>query len=112
MRRIVGLILLSAVVIAAAWWIKHLAGGLSLQVGHTTIQAPLSVAVLGLIVLVVLIYVGTRILATIFRLPGAFRSGGERRARRRGEAAVTSTLTALAAREPADGWATRRRRCC
>jgi HemY protein len=48
------------------------------------------------------VYLGSRLFATIFRLPGAFRAGGERRARRRGEAAITGALTALAAREPAD----------
>jgi len=102
MRRALLLILVSAVVVAAAWWIGHLSGGLSLQIGQTTIQAPIWVAIVSLIVLVVLIYLGSRVFATIFRLPGAFRAGGERRARRRGEAAITSTLTALAAREPAD----------
>jgi len=102
MRRTLTLILVSAVVIAAAWWIKHLGGGLTLQVGQTIFQAPLPVAILALLLLVVLIYVVTRVFATIFKLPGSFRAGGERRARRRGEAAITSTLTALAARDPAD----------
>jgi HemY protein len=102
MRRTLALILVSAVVVAAAWWIGHLSGGLSLQIGQTIFQAPIWVAIVALAVLVVLIYVATRLFATIFRLPGAFRAGGEKRARRRGEAAITSTLTALAAREPAD----------
>jgi HemY protein len=102
MRRIVALILVSAVVVAAAWWVKHLSGGLTLQVGPTTVQAPLWVAILALLALVVAVYLATRLFATVFRLPGAFRAGGERRARRRGETAITSALTALAARDPAD----------
>jgi HemY protein len=102
MRRILALILVSAVVVAAAWWIGHLTGGLSVQIGQTIFQAPIWVAIIALAVLVVLVYVATRLFATIFRLPGAFRAGGEKRARRRGEAAITSTLIALAAREPAD----------
>jgi HemY protein len=102
MRRTLLLILISAAVVAVAWWIGHLSGGLSVQVGQTIFQAPIWVAILALMVLVVLVYVGSRLFATIFRLPGAFRAGGEKRARRRGEAAITSALTALAARDPAD----------
>jgi HemY protein len=102
MRRIIALILISAAVVAASWWIGHLSGGLSVQVGQTTFQAPIWVAIVALLLLIVVIYVGSRLFATIFRLPGSFRAGGERRARRKGEAAITSALTALAAREPAD----------
>jgi len=102
MRAILTLIALSAVAIGAAWWIQHLTGALSLQVGSTTIQAPLSVAVLALILLTVAIYFSTRVFATIFHLPGAFRRGGAARTRRRGDKAITDTLIALAAREPAD----------
>jgi HemY protein len=102
MRRIIYLILVSAVVVAAAWWIEHLKGGVSLLIGGTTIQAPIAVAVLALLVLVVAVYLLTRLLATVLNLPGSFRRGGERRARRRGEQAITETLTALAAREPED----------
>ena len=102
MRRILWLIAVCAVAVAAAWWIQHLTGALSLQVGATTVQAPISVAVLALMLLAVAIYLATRLLATIFRLPGAFRRGGVESRRRRGDSAVTSTLIALAAREPAD----------
>jgi HemY protein len=101
MRAILGLIIVSAVAVGAGWWIEHLVGALTLQLGGTTVQAPLSVAVLALILLVVAVYVITRLLATIFGLPGAFRRGGVARTRRRGDAAVTKTLIALAARDPA-----------
>jgi HemY protein len=102
MRAILLILLLSAAAVGAAWWVEHLTGLVSLQIGATTIQAPLSVGVLALILLVIAIYLVTRVLATIFGLPGAFRRGSERSRRRRGDAAVTSTLVALAAREPAD----------
>jgi HemY protein len=101
MRAILALIVVSGVFVGAAWWIEHLVGALTLQIGGTTVQAPLSVAVLALILLVVVVYLVTRILATIFGLPGAFRRGGQARARRRGDQAVTRTLIALAARDPA-----------
>jgi len=102
MRHIIALILISAAVVAASWWIGHLHGGLALQVGQTTLNAPIWTLILEQLLQMVLLYLGLRLFATIFRLPGAFRAGGERRARRRGEAAITSALTALAAREPAD----------
>ena len=102
MRAILKLIAICAIVVTAAWWIEHLTGALSLQVGATTIEAPLPVATLALLALVVGIYVATRVFATLFHLPGAFRRGGERRTRTRGDKAVTDTLIALAAREPGD----------
>ena len=102
MRVILLILALSAAFVGAAWWVQHLVGAVSLQIGATTVQAPLSVAVLALILLVVLLYVLFRLLATLFGLPGAFRRGGERSRRRRGDRAVTDTLIALAARAPAD----------
>ena len=102
MRAILLIILLSAAAVGAGWYVQHLVGAVSLQVGATTIQAPISLAVLALIALVLALYVLFRLLATILRLPGAFRAGGDRGRRRRGEKAVTGTLLALAAREPAD----------
>ncbi len=102
MRIIILILLLAAAFVGAAWWVQHLVGNVAVQAGATTIQAPLSVAVLALILLVVVLYVLFRLLATLFGLPGAFRRGGERARRRRGDAAVTGTLIALAARDPAD----------
>jgi HemY protein len=102
MRTIVLILAASVVAVAAGWWVQHLVGSVSLVVGSTTIQAPISVAVVALALLVVVIYVLTRLLATLLHLPGAFRRGGELSRRRRGDRAVTETLLALAAREPAD----------
>jgi HemY protein len=102
MRAILLIIALCAVCVGAAWWVEHLVGAVSLTIGPTVVQAPLSVAVLALFVLVVLLYVLFRLLATLFGLPGAFRRGGERARRKKGDQAVTGTLIALAAREPAD----------
>ena len=102
MRSILLILGASITAVAAGWWIGHLDGSVSLVVGATTIQAPISVAVVALILLVLLIYVLTRLVATLLHLPGAFRRGGERSRRRRGDRAVTDTLLALAAREPAD----------
>jgi HemY protein len=102
MRAILALIIVSAIAVAVGWWIEHLVGGLTLQLGGTTVQAPLSVTVLALILVVVAVYLVTRLLATVLGLPGAFRRGGVTRTRRRGDQAVTKTLIALAARDPDD----------
>ena len=102
MRVVLWIILLAAAAVGASWWVSHLVGDLTLNVGHTTINAPLSVAVLALILLIVALYVLFRLLATLLGLPGAFRRGGERSRRKRGDRAVTGTLIALAARDPED----------
>jgi HemY protein len=102
MRRILYLILISAVVVAASWWIAHLTGDVTLHIGATTVKASIAVGLVALLALMVAVYLLTRLLATLFNLPGTFRRGGERRTRKRGEKAITETLTALAAREPED----------
>ncbi len=102
MRAILLILLFAAAAVGAAWWVQHLVGAVSIQVGATTIQAPLSVAVLGLLLFAVVLYVVFRLLATLLGLPGAFRRGNERSRRRKGDRAVTGTLIALAARDPAD----------
>jgi HemY protein len=102
MRIVIGLILLTAAAVGAGWWLVHLTGQFSLSIGSLQIQTPLSVAILTLILIVVAAYVLLRALATVLHLPGAFRTRGHHSRRRRGDAAVTNTLIALAAREPAD----------
>jgi HemY protein len=102
MRAIILIIVLCAAAVGAAWWVQHLVGDITLHLGTLTVQAPLSVGVLALLVAVALLYVLFRLFATIFGLPGAFRRIGDGQRRRRGEAAVTGTLIALAARDPAD----------
>jgi len=102
MRLVLGLILLTAAAVGAGWWLVHLTGQFSLSIGSLQIQTPLSVAILTLILIVLAAYVLLRALATVLRLPGAFRTRGHHSRRRRGDSAVTNTLIALAAREPAD----------
>ena len=102
MRVVLGLIVLAALAVGLGWWLQHLSGALSLTIGTLQIQTPISIAIVALVLTIIAVYLVLRIIATIFRLPGAFRSRGERSRRRRGEAAVTSTLVALAAREPND----------
>ena len=102
MRIVLGLIFLAALAVGVGWWLQHLTGALSLTIGTLQIQTPISIAIVALVLTIIAVYLVLRIVATIFRLPGAFRSRGERSRRRRGDAAVTQTLVALAAREPDD----------
>jgi HemY protein len=102
MRNIIKLMIVAAIAVAAAWWIDHLTGGLSLQVGGLTIQTSLPVAVLALILFVVVLLILFRLLSAVLGFHHVVRRSGDRRGRKKGEDAVTSTLIALAAREPGD----------
>jgi HemY protein len=102
MRAIVKLLVIAALAVAAAWWIDHLTGGLSLQVGSLTIQTSLPVAVLVVLVLLVVLFAAFRVLNALFGFHHVVRRHGTRRNRQKGDDAVTRTLIALAAREPAD----------
>jgi HemY protein len=99
MRHVVALLLVTALVLAGAWWIQHLVGAVTLQAGSYTVQAPLSVAVVSVLLFAALIYGVYRILDALFGLRHVARGISVRGARRKGEQAVTQTLVALAARE-------------
>ena len=102
MRAILTVLLLAAMAVGVSWWVAHLVGQFTLTVGGTVINTSLPIALLALLLFAVALYVLFRVVATIFSLPGAFRRGGERSRRRRGDRAVTDTLVALAARDPED----------
>ena len=99
MRQVLALLLVTGLVIAGAWWIDHLTGAITLQVGTYTVQSPISVFVVALLLLAAAIYGIYRLIGAIFGLHHAVRGIGQRGTRRRGEQAVTQTLVALAARE-------------
>jgi HemY protein len=102
MRTVLSIIIVTALVVAGAWWIQHLVGALTLTVGTLTVQAPISVAVLALLVFAAVLYGLYRILAAVFGFRHVLRRSGERGARKRGDQAVTNVLVALAAREGED----------
>jgi HemY protein len=102
MRTVLGLIVVTALVIAGAWWIDHLAGAMHLTIGGLTIDTPISVAVLALLVFAAALYAVFRLLAALFGIRHVVRRSGSRANRRRGEQAVTGVLLALAAREAGD----------
>ena len=112
MRHVVLILLLAGLAVAGAWWLEHLVGSIDLQVGGLTIQAPLSVAVLALLVLCAALYGLSRLGALLFGIHHAVRRSGERGGRRKGEQAVTATLVALAARGIAGAGRAARLRLC
>lgn len=99
MRAVLGLILVTTLVVAGAWWVQHLTGAVSLTIAGLTVEAPISVAVLALLVFAVVLAVLYRVLHRIFTLHHVVRAAGGRRGARKGEAAMTELLVALAARE-------------
>ena len=99
MRVVLGLILVTALVLGGAWWIAHLSGAVHLTLGSLVIDTPISVAVVALLVFAVALYIVFRLLAALFGIRHVVRRSGSRANQRRGEAAVTGVLVALAARE-------------
>jgi HemY protein len=101
MRQVLGFLLVAALVIGGAWWIDHLVGAVSVQIGGITIDAPISVAVVFMLLFSVAAYWVFRVVEAVLGIRHLVRRGNERSTRRRGEQAVTNTLIALAAREAA-----------
>jgi HemY protein len=102
MRRILWIIVVCALVLAAAWLVAGLPGHVTAEFGDTTVEAATPVVAFALIVLLVVVYVVVRLFAALIGIPG--RTGRWRNARRHraGETAVTRTLLALAAGDKGD----------
>ena len=97
MRKILYILVVSMVALAAAWGIASLPGHVSGEMGDTQIEASTPVIVTALLISFVLLYVLVRWLTHLIRLPrhvGRWRSGGRQRV---GDAAVTAAMVALAA---------------
>ena len=111
MRRVLRIVLVSAIAVAIAWWVASLPGRVSLGIGGLTIQTATPLAVVAAAVLLLILVLLVRLAMALIRLP---RSVGNWRRRRRqsgGEEAVTRTLVALAAGDTtARGLAARARR--
>ena len=112
MRPVISFLIATAIVIAFAFAIAAIPGSVGGQIGDIRFDAPTSIAVALLLVLIAVVYVLLRLVATIFRLPGRFGAGAELRRRRNGDRALTNALLALASGETGDARreATRARR--
>lgn len=102
MRRILVILLVAALVLAAAWYLAGLPGSITARIGSTTIEAPTAVAALAAVVLFLLGHVLLRLLAGLWHLPRRWRFWRSARHRRLGERAATNAMVALAAGEAGD----------
>lgn len=102
MRRVLLVLLVGGVVLAAAWMLAGLPGRVTAEIGAFTFEAATPVAALGLLLLFVVLYALVRLLGAAIRLPRALRTRQAARRRRLGDLAVTRTLLALAAGEKGD----------
>jgi HemY protein len=102
MLRILGVLVVSAVVVAIAWWIAALPGHVTIVIAGTTIEAAAPVMVLCLLVLVTLVYIAVRLLVMLLTLGRSGRRWRAARERRSGDVAVNRALVALAAGDPGD----------
>ncbi|GAB0118832.1 heme biosynthesis HemY N-terminal domain-containing protein [Acidisoma sp. 7E03] len=97
MRRVLGFLLLAVILVGIAYGIGAIPGDVTASVGPYTFQASLPIVVLALILLFLLLYGVTRLLALLVSAPGRFGRGRHQRQLRQGEFAVTRAFSALAA---------------
>ena len=102
MRRILSVLLWSALAITFAWIVAHLPGRVNATVGRYTMEVGVPVAVTAMLLIFLILYLLFRLFALVLRLPrhgSVWRLGRRQRA---GDLAVTRALVALAAGEKAD----------
>ena len=97
MRAIFLIVVVVAATLALAWWIAGLPGTVAVSLAGYSVQTATSLALVGIIMLVLVLYALLRLVALVFGVP--MRIGGWRGRRRRaaGDVAVTRTLVAIAA---------------
>jgi HemY protein len=102
MRRVIGIIVTAAVAVLVAWWVAHLPGEASFNIGDFAVEATAPVMVLAAVIVFVGLYACVRFIAFLLNLPT--RIGRWRRERNRhfGDIAVNRTLLALAAGDEGD----------
>ena len=102
MRRVLGILVLAALVLGVAWVLAGLPGTLTAEIGRTVIAAPTGLAALALLLVLLLGHVALRLLVGLIHLPRRWRSWRGSRNRRLGEHAATGAMVALAAGEAED----------
>ncbi|MGE0225206.1 MAG: heme biosynthesis HemY N-terminal domain-containing protein [Acetobacteraceae bacterium] len=102
MRRIILILLASAIVLALAWFLAGLPGHVVAEIGTVTVETTTPVAALGLLLFFVVGYIVLRLLGALVRLPETTGRWRQARHQRYGDEAVTRALVALAAGDRAD----------
>ena len=102
MRRILIVVLVSALVLVFAWALADLPGRISGNIGDISFEAGTPIVALALLLAFALLYILFRLLGAAFRLPRTLRVRSTARRRQAGDTATTRTLLALAAGETGD----------
>jgi len=102
MRRVLSVLLVAAIVVAAAWYLASLPGTVTAHIGTLTAETSTPVAGFVLLLGFIVLYAVIRALAFLLRMPTRLRAWRGRRSRRIGDLAVTRALVALAAGDAAD----------
>ena len=105
MRKIIVWVVVAALAVALAWWVAGLPGSVTVGLYGYTVTLATSLALVGVVVIVLALLVVLRVLGWVFGTPRRLRARRARRRREAGDRAVTRTLVALAAGE--DGHARR-----
>ena len=100
MRRVVGLLILAAILIAIAFSLGALPGQVGATFGTWTFQAPLPLVIVAAVILFLLLYALARLLARLVSTPERFDRLRGRRHLRQGDRAVTRAFAAIAAADP------------
>lgn len=101
MRRAILFLLLAGAIVAGAWFLSRLEGSISVVAGPWVAEIPLAIAGLGLLLGFLALHLVVRLVSWLFAVPERWRAWRTRRDRASGDQAVTRTLVALAANDPA-----------
>jgi HemY protein len=100
MRRVIGFLILAAILVAIAFALGNLPGNVGATFGTWSFQAPLPVVLVAAVLLFIVIYGLVRLFALLISTPGRFGRRRQERQLRKGDRAVTRAFAALAAADP------------
>jgi HemY protein len=100
MRRVIGFLILAAILVAIAYALDALPGEIGATIGTYSFSAPLPLVVVAFAVLFVILYLLLRLLATLLSVPGRFGRSRHERQLRQGDRAIIRAFAALAAADP------------
>ena len=100
MRRVIGFLILAAILVAVAFALGALPGRIGATFGSWTVQAPLPLVLVAAVVVFIILYLLVRLLALLLSTPGRFGRSRHERQIRQGDRAVTRAFAALAAADP------------
>lgn len=97
MKRVLAILVVASVAVAAAWLIVDIPGDARVRVGDLVIETSASVALAGAVGVIIVAHIALRCVAWVARLPSTVRRWRAVRRRALGDDAVTRALVALAA---------------